>query len=519
MGGTVVALNISAQTWPDFYLTNGNHFTSYGVETYDPLNPVKNLYVNPAAFMASDGIELGKIHDDNQLILNGGIVRTPVLDKGNFTWNSGTLALTGGSYSSTYGIETGSGKTLALWFDAAMDLTSLTGLPADNYIETYGGSLIVSNFNASNLSLGGTMKVYGELTAMDDDAQDGNIMLKGPAASWTLPGNFKVEFGKIEVLHGASLNGGGTIGGIGLSSSGSGNVVVSGSGSTWAGGTVNLGNGAGFSSLIITNGGRVSKSECSVGSGSEGNMIVVSDAGSRLDISGGVTLGGGSTHHNNTMTVSNGAVVAAQSFGIAAELGLRGAGNGVTVTGNGSQLNIAGNIGIGTDSTDNYLIIQNGGHASCSDLSVGRYGGGTLIAEENFVEVTGLDSSLTCSGKITLGVNGSADNWISVGDGGRVIAEQSVVIGANNQLNLNSGGRLEIGTDFNASMTGFNFNSGSELSVAGQLSGLSNLESGRRLETPDVLGGLTVHGIFAPGTSPADSIVNGAERICAGVRI
>ncbi len=85
----------------------------------------------------------------------------------------------------------------------------------------------------------------------------------------------------------------------------------------------------------------------------------------------------------------------------------------------------------------------------------------------------------------------------------------------NNEVNLNDGGRLEIGTDFNASMTGFNYNSGSELSVEGQLSGLSNLEAGRRLETPDLLGDLTVHGIFAPGTSPADSIVDGDLTIAS----
>ncbi len=59
------------------------------------------------------------------------------------------------------------------------------------------------------------------------------------------------------------------------------------------------------------------------------------------------------------------------------------------------------------------------------------------------------------------------------------------------------------------------FNEGSELSVEGQLSGLSNLESGRRLETPDLLGNLTVHGIFAPGTSPADSIVDGDLTIAS----
>ena len=64
-------------------------------------------------------------------------------------------------------------------------------------------------------------------------------------------------------------------------------------------------------------------------------------------------------------------------------------------------------------------------------------------------------------------------------------------------------------------MDGFNFNSGSALAVKGQLSGLSTLEADRRLETADVLGDMTVLGTYAPGNSPADSILNGALTLAA----
>ena len=64
---------VDAQTWPDYHLTNGTHYTSYGVEDYDPLYP-KNLYIDPVAILQAGSTELDDICDANQVYLNGGTV-------------------------------------------------------------------------------------------------------------------------------------------------------------------------------------------------------------------------------------------------------------------------------------------------------------------------------------------------------------------------------------------------------------------------------------------------------------
>ena len=70
----LIAEGVSGQTWPDFYLTNGTHYTTYDVETYDPLNPVKNLYIEgewsgsseyPEGALVYAGDSLSNIHDSN----------------------------------------------------------------------------------------------------------------------------------------------------------------------------------------------------------------------------------------------------------------------------------------------------------------------------------------------------------------------------------------------------------------------------------------------------------------------
>ncbi|MDF7825018.1 SUMF1/EgtB/PvdO family nonheme iron enzyme [Pontiellaceae bacterium B12227] len=99
---------------------------------------------------------------------------------------------------------------------------------------------------------------------------------------------------------------------------------------------------------------------------------------------------------------------------------------------------------------------------------------------------------------------------MSISGGAEVSVIGGISILNRSTLRLGSEGTLTVGSDFNASMAGFYWNSGSTLAVEGQLSGLPVLGVGKHLETPNVLGDLTVHGTFAPGNSPANSIVDGA---------
>ncbi len=178
----------------------------------------------------------------------------------------------------------------------------------------------------------------------------------------------------------------------------------------------------------------------------------------------------------------------------------------------------------------NRLLIRNGGTVRCLGS---MYVNGTVSTGVNYdwlysyASISGAESTLDIGGDLRLYSSdlsgrtpGTWDPWgvpchMEISDGATVSVGGTVSIQNASTLNLGSGGTLSVGSDFNASMAGFSYGSGSTLSVAGQLSGLSTLASGRRFEAVDVLGDLTVHGTFAPGNSPGDSVVNGSLTLAA----
>ena len=173
----------------------------------------------------------------------------------------------------------------------------------------------------------------------------------------------------------------------------------------------------------------------------------------------------------------------------------------------------------GSPASDNTVEVSGAGSkwdVTSGVLWVGLSGNNTGNRNSLKVKDGGMVST---SGRLIIGHERNYDNSVTITNGGALIARSGVTIaqsgGSLNTLNLDDGGRLTVGTNFNASMIGFNYNSGSTLAVEGQLSGLSSLEAGHRLETADVLGDMLVHGTFAPGNSPADSIVDGILTIAA----
>ncbi len=182
----------------------------------------------------------------------------------------------------------------------------------------------------------------------------------------------------------------------------------------------------------------------------------------------------------------------------------------------------------------NRLFIRNGGHVRClgsmyanGTVSTGvdygwLYSYASISGNESLLEIGG-DLRLSSSdlpGRYPLDPDDPWKAWgvpchLEISGGAEVSVGGDISIINRSTLRLNSGGKLTVGSDFDASMTGFNYGEGSTLSMKGQLSGLSTLTAGQRLETPDLLGDLTVHGTFAPGNSPADSIVDGGLTIAA----
>ncbi len=509
--------DVLAQAWPNIYLTNGIHNTSYGVEIYDPAT-TKNLYINPTAILEAGGTELDDIFDSNQVFLNGGTVNASAIDEPDFTWNSGLLNLNGGTHLTTYGLNSGTGKILNIGAGAILHHEIFNSLPIGNQLYLGAGRLSVSNFNASvnGFSLygsdifpqeAGILEVSGVLSEMPEYHYDSSVsvILNGNAARWDLDAERSDTMGRsITVKNGGTLTGS-------ADNWRNSVVAITGGGSMWNAGFLKMNSSSG--NITISDGGQLLSTGISLGEFSgQQNKVVVTGEGSLWD-SGNIYMGY-STSSGSSIVITNGGQVLSAEVLIGDERSFH---NQAVVSGSTSQWKVSGNLIIGSDSESNNLTIENGGYVESASAFIGTSVISNWRATRNKVKVSGRESFWHNSGQITIG-NALPDDYgnsLTIEGGGTVRTGGVVVNGTQNSLNLNSGGRLEIGTDFNASMTGFNFNSGSELSVEGQLSGLSNLESGRRLETPDLLGDLTVHGIFAPGTSPADSIVDGALTIAS----
>lgn len=517
---------VQGQTWPDYHLTNGTHYTSYGVESYDPENPVKNLYIEPVAILEAGGTELDDIYDGNQVYLNGGTVYASAIDADDFTWNSGDLYLDGGTHSTLYGLGSGTGKILNIDSGAIVQDVFLSSLPSGNQLNlNKGGTLSVGDFNTAMdgfyFDYGGTLEVAGTMTGTVPLEAGSSVILRGPAASWNLgTSSLRLDYERgpwggasVIVTGGAQLtSNGGDIGADGWN--GYNSVEVSGAGSQWNSGDLHVGWLDRGNRLLVSNGGVVTSASGIIGEASDNNVVEISGAGSQWNMSGGlmVAVDRGS---NNRLTISDGGVVNSTHGVIGGHRGSND--NEVEVSGVGSQWKMSGDLTNGNASEGNSLLISNGGTVLNLNSYIG-INGVYYTGSMNSVTVTGSGSKWQNNGTLTVGPDtrgGGNRVWIS--DGGEVVAQGGVVINGprSNELHLDEGGRLTVGTDFDASMQGFYYNSGSTLSVAGQLSGLSSLDSGRRLEAPNVLGDLTVHGIFAPGNSPADSIVNGNLTIAS----
>ncbi|MDF7801964.1 hypothetical protein P4C99_20985 [Pontiellaceae bacterium B1224] len=221
------------------------------------------------------------------------------------------------------------------------------------------------------------------------------------------------------------------------------------------------------------------------------------------------------------LTVEDGEVVSTNNLYISGE---------VLVTDPGSMLE-ASSISIGSGSSFDYgnrLLINNGGTVHCNNS---MYINGTVSTGVNYewlysyASINGAGSLLEINGDLSLWSSelpgrtpGTWDPWgvpcrMEISNGGAVSVSGSISLINHSSLNLRSGGTLTVGSDFDATMDNFYFESGSTLAVNGQVRGLSLLSAEHRLETANLLGDLTVDGVFSPGLSPTDSMVDGALTI------
>jgi len=400
-------------------------------------------------------------------------------------------------------------------------------------------------------------------------ANNNTLLIRGAGSQWSSSGSIGVgtTFGNSNAMvisEGALVSSAGGNVGTGRSgyyrrsssgstdrdystSSAANSVSVTGVGSRWDNsGSINVGvtygNG---NSILVSNGGTLSSAGGSIGRGYAGsyssgsssstyysrsstnNSVTISGTGSRWDNAGSFALGI-MNGNSNTLRIEHGGVVtnmaatigqgrAYSSYSWGSSSAGYGNDNKVVVDGEGSSWNNSGNILLGNNNGNrNSISISNGGTVTADSMEIGKGSWSSSIAraDNNRVEVSGSGSRLDVSGTVTIGNSYATGNQLSVSNGGAVTAE-TISIASGNSLVLDQGGTLSLSGDFDSNQPGSLSFNGGVLSVEGMVSGFTTLNANTRLETANLNGHFTVHGTFAPGNSPADSIVNGSLTIAS----
>ncbi|MDF7805821.1 PEP-CTERM sorting domain-containing protein [Pontiellaceae bacterium B12219] len=165
---------------------------------------------------------------------------------------------------------------------------------------------------------------------------------------------------------------------------------------------------------------------------------------------------------------------------------------------------------VGSSSFGSEFCIKDGGVVSTSTFWI--YGEKTYGIPYSF-----LRNSVTVSGTgAKLNISGQLDIWspyapgqpgdsfhipreipalLSVLNGGEVsVGSLSIING--NWLNIGSGGKLTIHSDYDASDGHVNLLADGTLAIDGELSGISMVEAGRRIEAASILGNINVDGVL-----------------------
>ncbi len=235
-----------------------------------------------------------------------------------------------------------------------------------------------------------------------------------------------------------------------------------------------------------------------VGYDSSGNTLTTSD-GASVRSSGSGFVGFFEQAENNTVEIRG----AESSWFLGGDLyvGLNGNDNNLRIA-DGALLVTGGSLIIGDGKTadNNTMTVSNAGSYVEYDVFVGSVGEGnqlrlvdgstldslngfvgvTNLADDNLIYVSG-GSTWTNYGGLYIGNVDNTGNGITVTNGGGIVTYDGLQIdGTGNTFNLERGGSLTVQTNFDASITGFNFNEGGALYVGGMLTGATSEIEGER---------------------------------------
>jgi len=211
------------------------------------------------------------------------------------------------------------------------------------------------------------------------------------------------------------------------------------------------------------------------------NSVLVSGAGSTWSISNNLVVGAYGSH--NSLVINGGGTVS-NAIGYIG-FGDNATNNSVTVSGAGSTwVNTAGELYVGAaaESGSSLAVTNDGwvyvGEATTNDIAVSTEGGILVASTNGAVMLVDNGSTVETTGGLYIGgTNAALVGFVSVTNGSMIEAQALIIGNTNSTLNLDQGGTLSITTNFNASIDGFEWNSGGALSVGGNLSGMAVLNN------------------------------------------
>jgi T5SS/PEP-CTERM-associated repeat protein len=377
---------------------------------------------------------------------------------GNDPGSFGTMTITGSgdggvgsSWENAGTLYVGYAGTGTLNVNNLGELTTHGTVPGNlaAVIGATDGGVGTATVNGGTWTLGGTLQVgasgKGTLTIATDlagatssasvvrgidatmgaaDGSSGTVTVSGSGAKWENSGNLTVGSagkGTLTISDGGQVS---DVNGVIAANQPSGapsfgaasSVTVTGDGSQWNNsGTLTVGIN-GNASLTVSNGGRVTDTNGTIGSDAIGeSSVTVTDSGSVWQNSGQLLVGVGG---KGTLTITNLGQVDAGSATIG---GPGGVGSAVEVA-NGGVFNVSGPLSVGGEGQGT-LTVENGGQVQSGSAQIGGTSGlGTA-------SVLGAGSAWQVGGGAgTLSVGSSgASGALFVQQGGEVVAGQVVV--------------------------------------------------------------------------------------------
>jgi T5SS/PEP-CTERM-associated repeat protein/autotransporter-associated beta strand protein len=425
---------------------------------------------------------IGEGLGDGAIEWNGGILQAAA-NQSNFLqgFEAGDVTINaGGATLDTNGFDVGVGVVL----DGTGDLTKTgTGVLTLSGASTYGGKTIVeggslvvtgslastsevyggNSYGGTNLTLssGGTVTTGSASIGVTAASDTNTALVTGTGSTLTVTGDLNVGFqgsdNTLTIQSAGKVQANATkIGG--YDGSTGNEVVVSGTNSLLSNTTyIAVGYGGDGNALTIQNGGKASNADAFVGyrfdgsSTSDNNEVLVTGTGSLWENTGTFSLG--YYGDGNTLQIAAGGKVTVNGTAKDALIGFDAgsSGNGMIVTGPGSQFANNATFYIGNNGQNNTLDVLAGGLVTSMNV---RIGGGAASTGNN-ATVDGTGSVWNIGGTLRVGSNGGS-NSLDITGGGVVNVTGNSFVGyastsSNNTVTVSGTGSL---LDANALVVG-----------------------------------------------------------------